>query len=87
MCARTVSLRLKPNSQASRTRWPSSFQDRTEVVRVRLWDHQAQADAYHCGISPAVLRALANVVEGTPQVHPSAVSNSTFHMLVAHVAG
>jgi hypothetical protein len=29
---------------------------------------------------------LANVVEGTPQVHPYAVSNSTFHKLVAHAA-
>jgi len=33
-----------------------------------------------------VLRALANVVEGTPQVHTYEVSNSTFHKLVAHAA-
>jgi hypothetical protein len=53
----------------------------TEAVSVSLWDHQAQADAYHRGTYPAVLRALANVVEGTPQVHTYAVSNSTFHKL------
>jgi hypothetical protein len=30
---------------------------------------------------------LANVVEGTPQVHTYEVSNSTFHKIVARVAG
>src|SRR5213596_3197779 len=58
----------------------------TEAVSVSLWDRKAQADAYHRSTYPAVLRALANVVEGTPQVHTYAVSNSTFHKLVAHAA-
>jgi hypothetical protein len=58
----------------------------TEALSVSLWDHKAQADTYHRGIYPAVLRALANVVEGTPQVHTYEVSNSTFHKLVAHAA-
>jgi hypothetical protein len=58
----------------------------TEAVSISGWDHQAQADAYHRSTYPAVRRALANVVEGTPQVHTYAVSNSTFHKLVAHAA-
>ena len=58
----------------------------TEAVSISGWDHQAQADASHRSTSPAVRRALANVVEGTPQVHTYAVSNSTFHKLVAHAA-
>ena len=58
----------------------------TEALSVSLWDHKAQADAYHRGTYPAVLRTLANVVEGTPQVHTYEVSNSTFHKLVAHAA-
>ena len=58
----------------------------TEAVSVSVWDHKAQADAYHRSTYPAVLRALANVVEGTPQVHTYEVSNSTFHKLVAHAA-
>jgi hypothetical protein len=58
----------------------------TEAVRVSLWDQKEQADAYHCSTYLAVLRTLANVVEGAPQVHPYAASNSTFHKLVAHAA-
>jgi heme-degrading monooxygenase HmoA len=59
----------------------------TEAVSVSLWDHKEQAEAYHRSTSPAVLKALANVVEGTPQVHTYEVSNSTFHKIVARVAG
>jgi hypothetical protein len=58
----------------------------TEALSVSLWDHKAQADTYHRGTYPAVLRALAKVVEGTPQVHTYEVSNSTFHKLIAHAA-
>jgi hypothetical protein len=58
----------------------------TEAVSVSLWDHKAHADIYHRGTYPTVLRALANVIEGTPQVHLYEVSNSTFHKIVAHVA-
>jgi hypothetical protein len=58
----------------------------TAAVSISGWDHQAQADAYHRSTYAAVRRALANVVEGTPQVHTYAVSNSTFHKRVAHAA-
>ena len=59
--------------------------DGTEAVSISVWDQQAQAEAYHRGTYPAVLKALANVVQGTPQVHAYAVSNSTFHKIVAPV--
>ena len=57
----------------------------TAAVSISGWDHQAQADASHRSPSPAVLSAVAHVVEGTPQVHTYEVSNSTFHKLVARV--
>jgi hypothetical protein len=58
----------------------------TEAMRVSVWNHKAQVDASHHRTYPAVLRALANVVEGTPQVHIYEVSNSTVHKRVAHTA-
>ena len=58
----------------------------TEAVSVSLWDQKEHAEAYHRGAYPAVLRTLAKVVEGIPQVHTYEVSNSTFHRLVARVA-
>ena len=57
----------------------------TEAVSISVGDQQAQAEAYHRGTYPAVLKALANVVQGTPQGHAYAVSNSTFHKIVAPV--
>lgn len=59
--------------------------DGTEAVSVSLWDQKEQAEAYHRGTYPAVLRALAQVVEGIPQVHTYEVSNSTFHKIVTRV--
>ena len=58
----------------------------TEAVSVSLWDHKEHADVYHRSTYPAVLRALVNVVEGTPEVHTYEVSNSTFHKIVPRVA-
>ena len=59
----------------------------TDAVSVSVWTHQEHAEAYHRGPYPAALKTLANVVEGTPQVHTYEVSNSTFHKIVARVAG
>lgn len=52
-----------------------------EAVAISLWDRKEDAEAYSRGTYPDVLKALANVVEGTPQVHTFEVSNSTFHKL------
>jgi len=56
----------------------------TEAVAISLWDQKENAEAYSRAAYPQVLRALAKVVEGTPQVQTSEVSNSTFHKIVAH---
>jgi hypothetical protein len=105
MFARSVSIRLKPNSVAEFTqmieketlpvlRKQKGFQDEVmfvaqgggEAVGISLWDQKEDADAYSRAAYPGVLKALAKVVEGTPQVRTYEVSNSTFHKIAARVA-
>ena len=72
----------------------SGFQDEiafvvpggTAAVSITVWDQQADAEAYARSTYPHVLKAVANVLEGTPQVDTYAVSNSTFHKIAARVA-
>ncbi len=56
--------------------------DGTNAVSVSLWDKPTHVEAYRRGVYPTVLKALANVVEGIPQVDTYEVSNSTFHNLI-----
>ena len=58
----------------------------TEAVGISLWDQKENAEAYSRGTYPEVQKALAKVVEGTPQVHTYEVANSTFHKIAARVA-
>ena len=58
----------------------------TEAVGVSLWDQKENAEAYSRTTYPEVQKALAKVVEGTPQVQTYEVSNSTFHKIAAGVA-
>ena len=58
----------------------------TEAVAISLWDQKEDAEAYSRGTYPEVLRGLAKVVEGTPQVQTYEVSNSTFHKIAARAA-
>ena len=58
----------------------------SEAIATSLWDRKENADAYSRDGYPAVLKSLAKVVEGTPQVHTYDVSNSTFHKIAARVA-
>jgi len=46
-----------------------------------VWDLKDNAETYARGAYPGVLKSLAPVVEGTPQVHTYDVSNSTFHKI------
>jgi len=55
-------------------------------VSIRVWHQQANAEAYARSTSPHVLKAVAHVVEGTPQVDRYAVSHATFHTIAARVA-
>ncbi len=58
----------------------------TEVVAISLWDKKEDAEAYHRGSYPEVLKALAKVVDGTPEVRNFEVANSTLQRTVARVA-
>ena len=58
----------------------------SEAVGISLWDQKENAETYNRGTYSEVLKALATVVEGTPQVHTYDVSNSTFHKIAAHAA-
>jgi hypothetical protein len=57
--------------------------DGADAVAISLWDRKESADAYSRDAYPQVLRSLAKVVEGTPQVVNYEVANSTFHKIAA----
>jgi hypothetical protein len=104
MFARSISIRLKPNSVAEFTqlieketlpllRKQKGFQDEmtfvvpggAEALGISLWDLKENADAYSRDTFPGALKALAKVVEGTPQIRSYEVCNSTFHKIAAAV--
>lgn len=55
----------------------------TDALAISLWDRKESADQYGRDTYPQVIKGLAKVVEGTPQVHGYEVSNSTFHKIAA----
>ena len=57
-----------------------------EAIGISLWDKKEEADAYSRTAYQEVQKALAKVVEGTPQVQTYEVSNSTFHKIAVPVA-
>ena len=57
--------------------------DGKEAVAISLWEQKENAEAYGRGSYPEVLKAMAKVVEGTPQVQTSEVANSTWHKVAA----
>ncbi len=61
--------------------------DGKEAVAISLWDQKENADACNRGTYPAVLKAMAKVIEGTPQVQTSEVANSTWHKIAARHEG
>jgi hypothetical protein len=52
-----------------------------DAVGISVWDLKEDAETYAGGAYPGVLKTLAQVVEGTPQVQTYEVSNSTFHKI------
>jgi len=58
-------------------------QDGKEVIAISVWDLKENAEAYHRGTYPEVLKILARVVEGTPQVRTYDVGSSTLHQIAA----
>jgi hypothetical protein len=60
--------------------------DGTEAVGISLWDQKENATAYYRTTYPQVLKLLARVVEGTPEVKSYEVVNSTYHKIAARAA-
>jgi heme-degrading monooxygenase HmoA len=54
-----------------------------DAVGISLWDTKEDAETYARGAYPGVVKALEQVVEGTPQVKTYEVANSTFHKIAA----
>ncbi|TLY25439.1 MAG: hypothetical protein E6K64_03810 [Nitrospirae bacterium] len=63
-----------------------SVPGKPEAVGISFWDKQENADAYSRGSYQEVLKTLAKVLVGTPQVQTWEVANSTFHKIAAAVA-
>jgi hypothetical protein len=57
--------------------------DGADAVAISFWDRKENADAYSRDTYPEVLKRLAQVVEGTPQVENYEVANSTCHKIAA----
>ena len=60
--------------------------DRSAFLAVSFWETKADAEAYERTTYPEVLKAMAPIIEGTPQVETYEVSNSTFHKILAQTA-
>jgi hypothetical protein len=57
--------------------------DGKDAIAISLWDRKENADAYSRETYPKVLKGLARVVEGTPQVRGYEVAVSTLHKTAA----
>jgi hypothetical protein len=54
-----------------------------EAVSISLWEHKSNADDYNTRAYPEVLKALGNVIDGTPRVQTFETIVSTFHNVSA----
>jgi hypothetical protein len=55
-----------------------------DAIAISLWDRKESADQYGRDTYPQVLKGLAKVVEGTPEVHSYEVATSTFHKIAGN---
>ena len=53
------------------------------ALAISLWDRKESADVYSRETYPQVLKGLAKVVDGTPEVQAYEVATSTFHKIAA----
>jgi len=60
--------------------------DGKEAIAISFWEERENADTYNRATYPEVLKTLAKVVVGNPQIHTLEVTNSTFHKVAASVA-
>jgi len=56
--------------------------DGIEVTTISFWDHEGNAQAFNSTGYPAVLKTLAELLDGTPYVKTFDVVSSTFHTIV-----
>jgi len=56
-----------------------------DAISISLWENKKNADDYNTNTYPEVLKTLAKVVDGTPQVHTFETVISTFHHVHATV--
>ena len=68
---------------ASPMRSRSSDPDGKGCIAISLWERKESADVYSRETYPQVLKSLARVVEGTPEVRNYEVALSTFHRATA----
>jgi len=52
-----------------------------EVRTISFWDKKENAESYSSTTYPEVLKVLANILEGTPQVKTYDVVHSTVHKI------
>src|SRR5438093_12542008 len=57
--------------------------DGAAAIAISLWDRKESAEAYGRDTYPEVLKSLAKVIEGTPEVLNYEVANSTCHKIAA----
>ena len=57
--------------------------DGKDALAISLWDRKENAEAYSRDTYPQVLKGLAKVVNGTPEVQAYEVANSTCHKIAA----
>ena len=55
-----------------------------DALAISFWDQKDSADTYSRDAYPQVLKGLAKVIEGTPEVQAYEVANSTLHKIAAH---
>jgi quinol monooxygenase YgiN len=57
--------------------------DSKQAIAISLWERKENADVYSRETYPQVLKSLARLVEGTPEVRGYEVAISTFHKTAA----
>ena len=57
-----------------------------KAVAISMWDQKENAETYNSTKYPEVLKAMVDVIEGTPKVETYEVSNSTWYKIATPVA-
>ena len=55
-----------------------------DVIAISLWESKANAEAYNTNTYPEVLKTLARMIDGTPNVQTFEAVTSTYHHVAVH---